>query len=277
MKKTRVGFQGEHGAYSEAAIYSHFPSTVEAVPNKTIREVFNMIEAGVVDYGVVPVENSIEGSVYETYDMLLTSSVKVAGEVVLRVIHCLIALPGAKLTDIKRVFSHPQALGQCKGFIASLSVEPIVMYDTAGSVKLIKEKGMKDAAAVGSENAAQMYGMKILAKGIEDYGRNFTRFLVISKSEARRSKDSKTSVIFSVTHTPGSLYKAIQAFAKNGINLTKIESRPTRQRPWEYYFFLDFEGHREDGNCALVLGELAKKTVFLKVLGSYPRSKTELF
>ena len=276
MKKSRIGFQGEHGAFSEAAILSHFRGPVETIPNKTIRETFNSIEAGSANFAVVPVENSIEGSVYETYDMLLTSSVKVIGEIVLRVVHCLIGLPGSKIADIKTVFSHPQALAQCRSFIASLPIEPIVTYDTAGSVKMIKEKGLKEAAAIASDKAAQLYGMNVLAKGIEDYGRNYTRFFVISKNEAKRTKDSKTSLIFSVPHTPGSLYKTLEVFARNGINLTKIESRPTRQRPWEYYFFLDFEGHRQDKKCAPVLSELATKTVFLKVLGSYPKSKTEL-
>ncbi|MBI2648405.1 MAG: prephenate dehydratase [Thaumarchaeota archaeon] len=276
MKKTKVGFQGEHGAFSEAAILSHFRGPVATIPHKTIRETFNSIEAGSADAGVVPVENSIEGSVYETYDMLLTSSVKVAGEIVLRVVHCLIGLPGSKITDVKAVYSHPQALAQCRGFIASLPIEPIITYDTAGSVKMIKEKRLRDAAAIASDKAAELYGMDVLAKGIEDYGRNYTRFFIISMNEAKRTKDSKTSLIFSVPHTPGSLYKALEAFARRGINLTKIESRPTRQRPWEYYFFLDFEGHRQDRDCARVLRELATKTVLLKVLGSYPKSKTEL-
>jgi prephenate dehydratase len=274
--KTRVGFQGEHGAYSEEATFSHFSTVVNTIPFKTIREVFNLTEAGEIDYGVVPIENSIEGSVYETYDMLLTSSVKVVGEIVLRIVHCLIALPSSKIADIKTVYSHPQALAQCRGFVASLQVEPVVTYDTAGSVKMISEKKLIDAAAIASERAARLYGMNILAKGIEDYGRNYTRFLIISKNETRRTKDSKTSIIFSVQHIPGSLYRALEVFAREKINLTKIESRPTRQRPWEYYFFLDFEGHREDRRCTKVLSELARKTIFLKVLGSYPKTKIEL-
>ena len=276
MKKLRVGFQGEHGAYSEQAIFKQFGSAVRTVPCKSVREVFSLTEVGSVDLGLVPAENSIEGTVYETSDMLLTSSVKVVGEVVLRVVHCLIALPTAKLADIKTVYSHPQALGQCRNFIVSLGAEPMVTYDTAGSVKIIKERRMMQAAAIASEKAAELYGMKVLKKGIEDYGRNFTRFLVVSKNEGPRTRESKTSIIFSVPHTPGSLYSALEAFANEKINLTKIESRPTRQRAWEYYLFVDFEGHRKEKKATKALSELATKAVFLKVLGSYPRSKDEL-
>jgi len=271
-----VAFQGEHGAYSEEAVYKHFGENVETLPCKTIREVFNYTEVGYVDYGVVPVENSIEGSVYETYDLLITTSARVVGEIILRIVHCLIALPETNIREIKQVYSHPQALAQCRGFISSLGAEPIITYDTAGSVKLIKEKNLKNAAAIASERAAKLYGMEIIARGIEDYGRNFTRFFVISKNEPPKTRDAKTSVIFSLPHIPGSLYNALGEFAKRNINLTKIESRPTRQRPWEYYFFLDFEGHQDDEPYKEALKALAKKAIFLKVLGSYPKAETEL-
>ncbi len=271
-----VAYQGERGAYSEEAVYTHFGPDVKAVPCRTIREVFNNTEARTVDYGVVPVENSIEGSVSETYDMFLTSSVKVVGEIILRISHCLIVNPETELKDIRLVYSHPQALAQCRGFIASLGAELVTTYDTAGSVRLIKDKGLRDAAAIASERAAEIYGMRVLARGIEDYGRNYTRFLVISTREAESSKDSKTSIIFSTAHIPGALYHALGAFANNGLNLTKIESRPTRQRPWEYYFFVDFEGHQDDERSRKALSELASKVIFLKVLGSYPRARVEL-
>lgn len=276
MKKLRIGFQGEHGAFSEQAIFKHFGESVKSVPTRSIREVFNLTEVGGVDAGVVPVENSIEGSVSETYDMLLTSSVKVVGEVAVRVVHCLIALPSARLSEIRVIYSHPQALAQCRNFVASLQAEPRMAYDTAGSVKIIKEERRTSAGAIASEKAAEIYGLKVLRKGVEDYGRNFTRFLVISKNEGKRTRDSKTSVIFSVPHVPGSLYNVLEVFARAKINLTKIESRPTRQRPWEYYFFVDFEGHRKDRVVAEAFTEIAAKTVFLKVLGSYPKSREEL-
>jgi len=269
----RVAFQGEQGAYSEEAIYSHFgEKDVETTPCKTIREVFNLAEVGDVDYGVVPIENSIEGSIYETYDLLLTTSARVVGEIILRIVHCLVALPGVSIGDIRRIYSHPQALAQCRGFITSLGVDAITTYDTAGSVRMIKERQLRDSAAIASERAARIYGMDILAKEIEDYGRNYTRFLIISRYEAKRTDKMKTSIIFSLPHVPGSLYNALGEFAKRGINLTKIESRPTRQRPWEYYFFLDFEGNHEDEPYKEALRELAKRAIFLKVLGSYPRA-----
>jgi len=274
--RARIGFQGEHGAFSEAAVYKHFGTGVEPVPERSIREVFNAIEAGSVDAGVVPIENSIEGSVSESYDMLLTSSAKVIGEVAVRVVHCLIALPSAKLGGIRVIYSHPQALAQCRNFVAGLQAEPRVAYDTAGSVKMIRDEKLSGAAAIGSERAAEIYGLKVLKRGIEDYGRNFTRFLVVSMKEGRRSVHSKTSLVFSVPNVPGSLYTVLEVFARSGINLTKIESRPTRQRPWEYYLFLDLEGHVRDGKVSGALSEIAAKTVFLKVLGSYPMSREEL-
>src|SRR5712692_793593 len=247
MKPKGIAFQGEHGAYSEEAIYQRFGGKAETVPCKTIPEVFNLAEVEAVRYGVVPIENSIEGSVHETYDSLITSSAKIAGEIVLRVVHCL----------------------------ASLGVRVMVAYDTAGSVKMIKEKRMANAAAVASQNAARIYRMSVLSRGIEDYGRNYTRFLVLSTKEGRRGGAYKTSVIFSLPHVPGSLYGALESFARHSINLTKIESRPTRQRPWEYYFFLDFEGHRDDTVQRGALRELVSKTIFFKVLGSYPKAKLE--
>jgi prephenate dehydratase len=276
LSKSKIGFQGEHGAFSEQAVFKHFGPSVESIPARSVREVFNLTEVGGVAAGVVPIENSIEGSVSETYDMFLTSSVKVIGEVPVRVVHCLIALPSTKLSEVKVIYSHPQALAQCRNFVAGLQAEPRVAYDTAGSVKMIRDERLVGAAAIASEKAAELYGLKVLKKGIEDYGRNFTRFLIISKSEGRRSRESKTSIIFSVPHVPGSLYNVLEVFARAKINLTKIESRPTRQRPWEYYFHVDIEGHHRDGPVAKAFAEIATKTVFLKVLGSYPRSKEEL-
>ncbi len=289
MGELAISFQGEHGAYSEEAIFKQFGKEVKAVPTVSIHEVFNLVEAGAVDLGVVPVENSVEGSINETYDMLLSSNLSVVGEVVLRVVHCLIALRTAKLKGIEVVYSHPQALAQCRNFVTSLGVKPMVTYDTAGSVKMIKERGLEGAAAIAGERAADIYGLKVLKRGIEDYSTNSTRFLIVSRARPREqglparkpvrrggiSLGSKTSLIFSVPHTPGSLYNALEVFAKERINLTKIESRPTKERPWEYYFFVDIQGHRDDPKVTKVLSELAKKTAFLKVLGSYPRSKAD--
>ncbi|MEM2972244.1 MAG: prephenate dehydratase [Candidatus Bathyarchaeia archaeon] len=271
-KSLKVVFQGEIGAYSEMAVYKHFGSEVQVIPCKRFSDVFRSVEMGEADYGVVPVENSIEGSVNQVYDLFLEYNLKVCGEVILKIDHCLLANYGATLDSIKVVYSHPQALAQCTNFLEKLGCELLSTYDTAGSVKLIKEKGVKDAAAVASERAAKIYGMKILARNISDNPDNYTRFFVLSKEDAAPSENDKTSIIFAVKHFPGALYKALEEFAIREINLTKIESRPTKRRPWEYNFYLDFEGHQSEPKCAEALEKLRDKAVFVKILGSYPKA-----
>jgi prephenate dehydratase len=271
----KIAFQGEHGAYSEGAIFHRFGESVETVPCKSILDVFNLTEVGAVNCGVIPVENSIEGSINETYDLLITTNNKVIGEIVFKVIHCLIAASPVSLEQIKVIYSHPQALAQCKGFLASIGAELVVTYDTAGSVKMIKEQGIKGAAAIASENAARIYGMSVLSRGIEDYGRNYTRFFIISRTPENSQGARKTSIIFSLPHKPGSLFSALEPFARRGINLTRIESRPTKQQPWEYYFFLDFDGDQEDEKSKQALRDLANKAIFLKISGSYTKAKVE--
>ncbi|MEM1743290.1 MAG: prephenate dehydratase [Nitrososphaerota archaeon] len=273
MSRFRVAFQGERGAYSEEAAIKYFGRDVEFIPCRDIQTVFNYVEAGKSDYGILPIENSIEGSVNETYDLLTSTNLRVSGEVYLRISHCLIMHRDADIKDIKKVMSHPQAISQCKVYLSSKSFEVIPAYDTAGSVKKILEEKLLDTAAIASERAAEIYGMKIVERGIEDYGRNYTRFIVISEKDSEPSGDDKTSIIFSLPHIPGSLYNALEVFAKRQINLTKIESRPTKHRPFEYFFFVDFEGHRKDQVVREALEELVKRTLFLKVLGSYPRGK----
>jgi len=271
-KISSVAFQGEVGAYSEQAARLFFGPTASVRPCKSLSSVFEMVEKGVSAFGVVPVENSLEGSVNETYDLLLDSSLKVSGEIDLRVVHCLIASPETQLSDIRVVYSHPQALAQCRRFLESLNCEVVSTYDTAGSVKMIRERRLVDSAAVASEKAADVYGMKVLRRAIEDSPNNYTRFYVLSKEDAPPSGRDKTSIIFSVKHLPGTLFNALQEFAARSINLTKIESRPNRQNPWEYNFYLDFEGHRKDVACKDALGGLRKRSIFVKILGSYPRA-----
>ena len=271
-EKVRVAYQGEPGAYSESAIYSYFGKPIEPVPCRSFADVFRMVEMNEVSYGVVPIENSIEGSVNAVYDLFLKYDLKVCGEVILKITHCLIANPGTKLNEIKVIYSHPQALGQCRTYLESLNCQLISTYDTAGSVKMIKEKGLRDAGAIASERAAEIYDMKILARGISDAPNNYTRFFVLSRDDAPPTGNDKTSVIFSTRHVPGALYEALGEFAKRKINLTKIESRPTKRRPWEYNFYLDFEGHRSERRCAEALEGLRSKAVFVKVLGSYPKA-----
>jgi chorismate mutase/prephenate dehydratase len=271
-QEVRVAFQGERGAYSESAVYTFFGASVDAKPCRDLAEVFENVDEQESQYGVVPVENSLEGSVNQTYDLFLEHDLKVCGEIILRVSHCLIANPNTSLEAVKTVYSHPQALAQCRSFLERLGRELIPTYDTAGSVKMLKEKGLKDAAAVASERAAELYGMKILAREIEDNPANYTRFFVLSKEDSPVTGRDKTSIIFSAAHTPGSLYHALGEFAKRNINLTKIESRPTKQKPWEYNFYLDFEGHRGERRCAEALKALEKYATFVKILGSYHRA-----
>ena len=270
-----VAFQGEAGAYSEEAAFQYFGPRAAVKPCESLEEVFKQVEGGSVQFGIIPMENSIEGSIARSYDLMLESSLMVSGELNLRVNHCLIGNPGATLDSIRRVYSHPQALGQCSHFLRQLHFELIPTYDTAGSVKLIKEQGICDGAAVASERAAAIYGMKVMARDIMDNPNNFTRFFALGRHDAPPSGDDKTSVVFAVKHRPGALYEFLRILAERKINLTKIESRPTRKKAWEYNFYLDFEGHREDENFRAALPALEDQTLFIKILGSYPRAKPE--
>ena len=271
-QKVKVAFQGERGAFSESAVYASFGKKVEVKPCRDLTEVFENVSKQETRFGVVPIENSLEGSVNQTYDLFLTHDLKVCGEIILRVSHCLIANPDVTLADIKTVYSHPQALAQCRIFLERLGRELVPTYDTAGSVKMLREKGLRNAAAVASAKAAEIYGMQILSREIEDNPTNHTRFFVLSKEDSPITGKDKTSIIFAASHTPGSLYQALSEFAKRNINLTKIESRPTKQKAWEYNFYLDFEGHRTEENCAAALKALQKSGAFLKILGSYPKA-----
>lgn len=266
-----VAFQGEHGAYSEQAALAHFPGA-QTRPQRAIRDVFRAVEDGRVNFGIVPAENSLEGTVNQTYDMLLESPLKIRGETKIKVTHCLIAEPGTNMADLRTVYSHPQALAQCASFLESLRVETVPAYDTAGSARMIAEKKLKGAAAVASERAAELYGLVVLQRNIEDLAGNFTRFFVIGGEDVSRTGKDKTSIVFGTKHTPGSLHRALSEIAHREINLDKIESRPMRTTPWEYHFFIDFDGHRTDKVCAEALEAMKNSTTFLKILGSYPRA-----
>ena len=272
MQETFVAFQGELGAYSEEAAINFFGSDIRLRPYETLEDVFKAVERDEAQFGIVPVENSIEGSISKTYDLLLDSSLKVCGETELRVSHCLISNHGVSLDSIKKIYSHPQALGQCQAFIKHLQCELVPTYDTAGSVKMIKEKRLMDGAAIAGKRAAVIYNMNIINCDIEDNPNNFTRFFVLSKEDAPPSGNDKTSLVFSVKHRAGALYEFLKQLADNGINMTKLESRPTRQKPWVYNFYLDFEGHRQDEKVNEMLKQLEEYTIFLKVLGSYPKA-----
>ena len=268
----RVAFQGERGAYSEMAALQYFPKA-RLVPCKSFADAFLAAEKKQVDYAVIPVENSIEGSVDEANDLLLQTRLKAVGEVYQRVRHCLIVNKGVKIGDVKRAYSHPQALGQCRQYLQKKKIEPMPAYDTAGAVKMVKEQSGKDAA-IASRRAAELYGMKILQEGIEDRKSNYTRFLVLAPAKAAKAKGQyKTSMIFSVKHVPGALFGILGEFAIRRLNLTKIESRPTKETPWEYNFYVDFEGHVDDKAVRQVMKIVRAKTSYLKVLGSYEKAK----
>ncbi len=273
IQGTEVAFQGQAGAYSQEAALSFFGAAALTRPCETLDEVFKLVQDGSLPYGIVPVENSQEGSISRSYDLLLDSEVIVCGEAQIRVSHCLLANRGTKIGGIRKVYSHPQALAQCQGYLKRLGCELIPSYDTAGSAKMIKDKQLSDSAAVASARAAQIYDMNILAREIEDNPRNTTRFFVLGKQDCAPTAEDKTSIVFLLKHRPGTLHEALGEFSGRGINLTKIESRPTRQKPWEYNFYLDFEGHRGDAAVKEALGRVEDISVFLKVLGSYPKAR----
>jgi len=267
-----VAFQGELGAYGDEAIQSRFGASAQSLPCKSFQDLFEVVASGGADCGVAPVENSQAGSINDVYDLLRQYDLHVVGEILHPVNHALLALPGQRIEDIKRVISHPQALAQCDRFLRELGVEVVATYDTAGSAKLIREQGLMGVAAVAGEGAASRYGLEILATSIQTIKNNITRFVVLRREPApREAGPHKTMLVMAVAHQPGSLYRALGALAERNINLMKLESRPSRNRPWEYVFYLDFEGHREDEPVAAALEELKSYTNYLKVLGSFPR------
>ncbi|MGC8969686.1 MAG: prephenate dehydratase [Conexivisphaera sp.] len=267
----RAAFQGERGAFAEEALIAFFGEDVEAVPFRTLREVFSAVEGGGVDYGVVPVENTLAGSVGETYDLLLDHELRVYGEVILRVEHHLLAVEGATLEGIREVWSHPQAIEQCRRFLDSLRVDVVPMPNTAIAARRLVERRDPSIGVIASRRAAQIYGLKVLASNIEDEAHNYTRFFVLSRESRAPTGDDLTSLIFSTRHEPGSLYHCLEPFAERRINLTRIESRPIRSRPWEYNFYLDLEGHVADPRVSGAIEALSRRATYVKVLGSYPR------
>lgn len=268
-----VAYQGEPGAYTEEAAFRFFGRSTKGVPCETLDGAFEAVQNGEAPFAMVPVENSLEGSINRAYDLLLDSPLMICGEMELRISHCLIALEGVTVEKIKYIYSHPQALGQSRNFLSHLKAELIPASDTAGSVKMLKEQGRRDSAAVASARAAELYGMKILAKEIEDNPHNFTRFFVLSKEDSPPTGNDKTSIVFTLKHKPGALYDCLREFAERKINLTKLESRPTRHQPWEYNFYMDFSGHREEKDIAEALKALEEHAVFVKILGSYPKAR----
>lgn len=268
--KTIVAYQGEPGAYSQEAIYQHFGELVHTSPCHDFEEIFRAIEEGRATYGLLPVENSQAGSINQAYDLLLDHDLRVIGEVKLRVRHCLLVPPGMAAADIRRVRSHPQALAQCERYLRTRGWEPIAGYDTAGSARELAAHPEPQTAAIASALAGRTYGLEVLDVGIEDSPENTTRFFVLGREDLPPAARNKTSIVFATTHTPGALYHALGEFANRGINLTKIESRPRRNRPWHYVFYVDLEGHYQDLGVGRALSSLLTRAAFVKLLGSYP-------
>ena len=271
--QTIVAFQGEHGAFSEEAIRQHFGPDVSTLPCRSFEDIFTAVDDGRATFGAVPVENSMAGSINKAYDLLLEHDLKVWGEIFLRVRHNLISLPGTTLEEIREVRSHPQALAQCERFLNRHGWQAKPWYDTAGSAKDLAGSPEPGAAVIASKLAAEIYNLEILAPGIEDMAFNYTRFFVIGRGDPPRAEKSKTSLVFATTHSPGALVACLNEFASRGINLTKLESRPRRNRPWHYVFYLDFEGHWQDKKQREALVALLARAAFVKLLGSYPAAE----
>jgi len=266
----RAAYQGIDGAYSQEAIHQYFKKQVHTIGCSTFEEVVRTVESGKAEYAFMPAENSIAGTIVQTFDLLLESTLSIIGEFYLPIHHNLMALPETHLKDIESVYSHPQALAQCAESIKRFGLKPIVDWDTAGSAKRILEESLQKAAAIAGNYAAEVYELQLLASNIEDIDHNTTRFFILSKQTSKRSKRNKTSILFTTRHAPGALVASMKEFSDRKINLTKIESRPDRKHPWHYIFYLDFEGHIEDPSVEKAMLNILKRAQMVKILGSYP-------
>jgi len=283
--RVRVAFQGERGAFSEEAAGRILGDVIEPCPKREFDQMFESVIRDEADCAVVPIENTLAGSVIKNYDLIVENDLEIVGEVVLRVAHHLIAPKGIALEKIRRIYSHPVALAQCEDFLRKLranvpALEVLPAYDTAGAVKMVVESRRHDEAAIASRIAAGIYKAQILAAGIESNPQNFTRFFVMARPDRRKlprlrhvSKTLKTSIVFRTTNKPGALFHALEAFAKGKIDLTKIESRPIVGRPWEYSFYLDFVGDRNTPAARRALASLTHVAESLRIFGSYPRAE----
>ncbi|HKX30359.1 MAG TPA: prephenate dehydratase [Blastocatellia bacterium] len=275
-KIPRVAYQGEPGAFSGEAARRLFREEVEIVPCETFEKMFSEAENETCDYCLAPIENSLYGSVYQNYDLLLKHNLQIVGETYLRIVHHLMAAPETKIEDVKRVYSHPVALGQCLRFFNDHpKMRPVAAYDTAGSVKMIMENREEGAAAIAGAMTADYYGARVLAAGIEDNRQNYTRFLLLSHNDRGNEPPAdadKTSIVFALGNQIGSLYRAMAVFALRDIDLTKIESRPLVGQPWEYSFYLDFIGHMAEPRVRNALAHLGEFATTIKVLGCYRRA-----
>lgn len=266
-----IAFQGVRGAYSEDAVRA-WDEGAEALECPEFIDLFDAVRSGRADLGMLPVENSIEGSVTAANDLLFRSDLWVVGEVMVRIRHCLIGHPGAGVQDVRRVYSHPQALAQCRDLLTSHPEwEKVPAYDTAGSVRMVKERGLREEAAIASRRAAETYGMGVLMEDVQSVRDNITRFFVLSR-ERGTGRGDKTALAFTTKNRPGALFDCLRAFADNGVNITKLESRPWRGRAWEYVFYLDLDGDVEDERVAAALRALRESASCVKVFGSFRKA-----
>jgi prephenate dehydratase len=271
MAARKIAFQGERGAYSEVAAAEFLGKNLAAVPCQTFEALFDCVESGRAELGIIPLENSLVGSIHKNFDLLLERDLKIVGETQLRVNHCLIAPPRVVFKKISKVYSHPVALDQCRQFFKEhKTVAPISFYDTGAAARMVAENGSDNSAAIASAYAAKLYGLKIVRKSIEDEKSNYTRFVILSKKAAKFKGEARTSIVFALKNQPGVLFKALSVFALRDIDLTKIESRPVRKKAWQYYFYADFIGATNEERVKNALDHLAEITSFIKILGCYP-------
>ena len=270
---TVVAYQGEPGSFSEEGVIALFPDA-EHRALTSVRKVFEAVEVGRADLGVVPMENSQAGSINETYDLFLKHGLHLVGETIVRVDHCLLALPGANIDEIKEVISHPQAVAQCEEFLAALGASVRADYDTAGAAKRIVDEKLEHTGAIASRRAADLYGLSVLAERIQTYPDNYTRFGALSRSPDSLGDPDKSSLVFGVSHVAGSLFRCLGAFAEHHLSLSKLESRPRPGRPWEYVFYADLDARADDPAMIEALSEVSEHATFTRLLGSYASARS---
>lgn len=273
----KVAFQGVHGAFSEQAIHQQFNGNgVLTCPYPSFNSLLDALHTREVDFALLPVENALAGAVSQAYELLMDFDFRIQAEVILHVHHNLLAPRGTRMEDLRYVRSHPQALAQCERFLRRYNLEPLPWYDTAGAAKDMLDNPAPQTAALASELAGELYDLDILARNVEDVQFNYTRFFLLGHDDPEPGEYNKTSLVFATRHRPGALYECLGEFAERGINITKLESRPRRNRPWEPVFLLDFEGYWQDAVCQEALARLLQRASFVKMLGSYPAVQQKL-
>ncbi len=271
----RVAFQGVTGANSEMAVRQHFGDSAGTLPVESFDDLFLAVESGAATHGMLPIENSLAGTVARSYELLMDFDLRIQAETILPIHYDLLVVPGVKLADVQRVRSHPQALAQCAKYLKRRSFEPVVWFDTAGSAADLAAAPDLHTAALAPPLAGKHYGLEALEHNVEDEPHNFTRFFVLGQTDAPPSDHAKTSIVFSIQSRPGALVECLGEFSSRGINLSKIESRPRPNRPWQYWFYLDFEGHFQESRCEAALLGVLRRAVMIKILGSYPAAVSQ--